>query len=115
MIELGKLEGAHEQFAKRNIRVVVASPEEPQDAESVVATQKDFPHLVVVADGKGNMIKSLGAVHAGHAPGGGDTAAPTTFIVDEAGKVRWIFRPDRFLTRLSPDEVLAAVNDAMRE
>ena len=47
------------------------------------------------------------------APDGGDTAAPTTLLVDGGGTVRWTFRPDRFLNRLSPSQVLAAVDKEM--
>ena len=35
---------------------------------------------------------------------------PTTFLVDGSGNVRWLFRPERFLVRLSPAELLAAVD-----
>ena len=40
----------------------------------------------------------------------GDADAPTTILVDGQGVVRWVFRPERFLTRLSPEELLAAVD-----
>jgi hypothetical protein len=31
-------------------------------------------------------------------------------LVDRQGTVRWTFRPERFLDRLSPDELLAAID-----
>jgi hypothetical protein len=49
----------------------------------------------------------------GREPAGSDTAAPTTFLVDGNGSVRWTFRPDRILTRLSPSELLAAIDKEM--
>ena len=52
-------------------------------------------------------------LHAHSAPDGGDTAAPTTILVDGSGTVRWTFRPDRVLNRLSPSQVLAAVDNKM--
>lgn len=107
MVELGQLEAAHAEFARRNTQVVVISLEGPADAR---ATQAQFPHLVVVSDAERNLATALGVVHEHSAPDGGDTAAPTTLLVDRSGVVRWLFRPDRFLTRLSPDQVLDAVD-----
>ena len=43
-------------------------------------------------------------------PQHGDTNAPTTILVDGDGKVRWFFRPDYFIVRLSPDEFLQAID-----
>jgi peroxiredoxin len=110
MIELGELEAKHDEFEKRKTRVVVVSIEGQETAQ---ATQKDFPHLVVVADANRNLSSALDVVHANSALEGGDTAAPTTVIVDGSGTVRWIFRPDRFFRRLSPAEVLEALDKHM--
>ena len=107
MIELGELEAQHAEFEKRKTRVVVVSVE---DQETAQATQKDLPHLVVVADSNRKLSTALDVLHADSAPGGGDTAAPTTFIVDGSGIVRWTFRPDRIFRRLTPAEVLEAVD-----
>jgi peroxiredoxin len=108
MIELGELEAKHEEFAKRKTRVVVVSME---DQETAQLTQKDFPHLVVVADADRKLASALEVVHANSAPEGGDTAAPTTVIVDGNGVVRWVFRPDRIFRRLSPAEVLEKLDE----
>ncbi len=110
MIELGQLEGSWQEFAKRNVKVVVVSVE---DQNAARATQADFPHLVVVSDADRKLAISLAVIHPHAAPGGGDSAAPTTILVDGGGTVRWVFRPDRVLTRLSPSEVLAAVDREM--
>ena len=40
-----------------------------------------------------------------------DTNAPTTFLVDGSGYVRWVYRPDRFIERLSADELLQAISE----
>ncbi len=108
MIELGQLEAAYGEFEKRKVRVVAISLD---DQESTKAMQADFPHLVVVSDAERSMSKALEVIHPQSGADGGDTAAPTTIIVDGSGTVRWTFRPDRFLRRLSPDEVLAAVSE----
>jgi|SRR5579864_3936336 len=110
MSELGQLEAHWQDFEKRNVHVVVVSVE---DREKAKATQTDFPHLVVVSDAGRNLSQSFDVIHPGSAPDGGDTAAPTTILVDGGGKVRWTFRPDRVLTRLSPSELLAAVDKTM--
>ena len=107
MIELGQLEGQQAEFAKRKARVVVASLEGPEEAK---ATQKDFPHLVVIADPSRKLAEAVEVIHRQSAPDGGDTTAPTTLVMDGKGTVRWMFRPDRVFRRLSPDEVLAALD-----
>ena len=112
MIELGQLERHHEEFARRNARVIVVSLEDEKDAQ---ATQKDFPHLIVVADKDAGLANALQVLHRQAGPGGGDTIAPTTLLVDGAGRVRWTFRPDTFFRRLSPAEIVEAVDKHMGE
>jgi len=107
MVELGELEKRHEDFATRQVRVVVISND---DRETASATQSDFPHLVVVADVEQSLAKAVAVIHAGAGRNWKDTNAPTTFLVDGTGYVRWIFRPGRFTERLSPDELLAATD-----
>lgn len=108
MIELGELEARHADFDKRNARIVAVSLEDPA---TVAKTQEKFPHLKTVADGEGKLIDVVNVRHAQANPHGGDAAAPTTILIDRSGIVRWVFRPDRYLTRLSPDELLAAVDE----
>jgi peroxiredoxin len=110
MIELGQLEATWRDFAQRQVRVVVVSVEGREAAE---ATQAQFPHLVVVSDEERSLVGAVGVVHRRSAPGGGDSAAPTTLLVDGEGTLRWAFRPDRVLTRLSPAQLLAAIDREM--
>ena len=110
MIELVQLESRHEEFEKRKTRVVVVSLEGEEDAK---LTQAELPHLVVIADAERKLAEALDVVHPESNPEGGDTTAPTTLLVDGKGIVRWIFRPERFLKRLSPAEVLSAVDEHM--
>jgi len=49
-----------------------------------------------------------------HSPSGGITVSPTTILVDRRGQVRWVFRPTRFINRLTPAELLAAVDEHLR-
>lgn len=108
MIELVQLEKEHREFEKRGTRVVVVSLEEQDDAR---VTQQEFPHLMVVSDSNRNLAEAVKVVHPDSNPEGGDTTAPTTLLVDGRGQVRWVYRPQRYLTRLSPAEVLAAIDE----
>jgi peroxiredoxin len=110
MIELGQLESQWQEFEKRKVRVVVVSVEGLEEAK---ATRADFPHLVVVSDAERKLSEAVAVIHPGSGPDGGDTAAPTTLLIDGSGTVRWTFRPDRVLTRLSPAQLLAAIDKEM--
>jgi alkyl hydroperoxide reductase subunit AhpC len=108
MVELGELEKRHEEFAKRHIRVVAISNDDQSTAQE---TQADFPHLVMVSDAEQKMARAMQVIQPGAGPHHDDTNAPTTFIVDGTGKVRWLFRPERFISRLDPDDLLAAIDE----
>lgn len=110
MIELGQLEDHHDEFARHNARVIAVSLEDEKDAQ---ATQKDFPHLVVVADKEGGLANALQVMHPEAGPDGDDTIAPTTLLIDGSGSVRWTFRPDTFFRRLSPAEIVEAIDKHM--
>ena len=84
MIELGQLERRHEDFARRNTRVVVISMEGLDLAKK---THADFPHLVVLADEGRGLSNAAALIHAHAKPDGGDADAPTTILVDQKGVV----------------------------
>ena len=108
MTELGELESHFQEFQNRKIpvEIVTISMDGREDAQK---SQAQFPHLKVVADTDQKMCQTLHVMH------GEDNAAPTTILVDGQGTVRWLFRPDRFLERLSPAQVLAAIDEHMPE
>ncbi len=110
MIELGQLEAQWQEFERRKVQVVVVSLEGRDDAQ---ATQAQFPHLVVVSDAERKLTEAAAVLHPHSAPGGGDTAAPTMFLIDVRGTVRWTFRPDNLMTRPSPSDLLAAIDRDM--
>jgi peroxiredoxin len=110
MVELGQLEGRHEDFARRNVRVIVISVEGPDDATT---TQKDHPHLLVLSDQGRGLSNAVQLIHEHAAPDGSDADTPTTILVDRHGTVRWLFRPSEVIERLSPDDVLQAVDQQM--
>ena len=94
------------KFEERKARVYVISLE---DRDTAAESVKEFPNLRVVADHEREMAKAFQVIHQGSAPDGGDSAAPTTVLVDGEGQVRWIYRPERVMTRLSPKELFAEV------
>jgi peroxiredoxin len=107
MIELGELEKRHQDFENRHVRIVAVSND---DQETAQKTQADFPHLVVVADAEQHMAKAVEVIHEKKGPQSSDTNVPTTFLINANGKVSRVLQPDHFITRLSPDDVLAAVD-----
>ena len=111
MIELGQLEEHHQEFEQRNVKTVAISLEDQEDSRQ---TQSQFPHLLIVSDAERKLSNAIEVIHPKSAPDGGDTSAPTTILVDGNGQVRWLYRPDRFLRRLSPAEVLAAVDQYLK-
>jgi peroxiredoxin len=108
MTELGELESHFQEFKKGNtsVQIVAISTDKREDAQE---SQAQLPHLKVVADTDQKMCQTLGVMD------GEDKAAPTTILVDGQGTVRWLFRPDRFLERLSPTELLDAIDKHMPE
>jgi peroxiredoxin len=110
MIELGQLEKEHQAFSDRKVRIMTISND---SLETAKATQKDFPHLLIASDADQKMARAFEVIHekAGH--DGKDTNAPTTIFVGNDGTVRWLYRPGSFFIRLSPEQVLAAVDGAM--
>ncbi|HVX16353.1 MAG TPA: hypothetical protein VHC22_34525 [Pirellulales bacterium] len=107
MIELGQLERREADFARRKARIVVSSIEGAEEAQQ---TQADFPHLLVLSDEERGLSNAVQLIHPHSTPEGGDTSAPTTIIVDEQGTVRWLYRSPSAIARLSPDEVLEALD-----
>lgn len=82
--------------------------------EDTARSQEKFPHLVVLSDGEQTLTRAAEVLAPQHSPAGGETAAPTTILIDRQGQVRWVFRPDYYLHRLSPDELLAALQKHLR-
>jgi peroxiredoxin len=111
MTELVQLERRHEEFPKRNARVLVVSVEGPDLARK---TQADFPHLTVLSDEGRGLSEAAGLIHPHAAPDGGDADVPTTILVDRRGIVRWLYRSPSVIARLSPDQVLEAIDRELR-
>src|SRR5437016_264505 len=111
MTELVQLERRHDEFPERHARVTAVSVEGLDDARK---TQADFPHLTVLSDEGRGLSEAAGLIHPHAAPDGGDTDVPTTILVDRRGTVRWLYRSPSVVARLSPDEVLQAIDQYLR-
>lgn len=111
MTELVQLERRHDDFSKRNVRVLVVSVEGLDLARK---TQADFPHLSVASDEALSLTHASGLIHKGAGPEGQDIDTPTTILVDKAGVVRWIYRSPSVIERLSPDELLGLIDQHLR-
>jgi peroxiredoxin len=107
MVELGQLEKHHVEFDAKKVRIVAVSLDDVKDTND---TQKQFPHLTILSDQDESLAKAADVIGIHHSPTGGTTVSPTTFLIDRSGKVRWLFRPDRYINRLSPQELLAAID-----
>jgi peroxiredoxin len=110
MVELGELEKNWQEFEKQKVKVVVISLDDMEDTK---ATQEEFPHLVVVSDEERKLSEAIDIIHQRSGPNGIDSAAPTTLLIDGNGTVRWLFRPDRVFDRLSPAQLLAAIDEKL--
>ena len=107
MTELGQLESHHQELDARGVRVVAASLDDPADSAE---TQKQFPYLTVVSDAEQSLAGAAELIAPQQSPSGGATLSPTTVLIDRRGQVRWVFRPERYLTRLAPADMLAAID-----
>jgi len=108
MVELGQLESHHQDFAARDTRIVAVSLDAQEDA---TRTAKKFPHLLIVSDEQGSISGAAEVIGPHHGPDGKETVSPTTILIDRRGQVRWVFRPERFIERLKPEEVLSRVDE----
>src|SRR2546425_10600051 len=102
MVELGQLESHHQDFAQRNTRIVAVSLDNQEDTAK---TATKFPHLVIVSDEQGSISGAAEVIGPHHGLDGKETLSPTTVLIDRRGLVRWVFRPDRYIERLKPEEV----------
>ena len=111
MFELDQLEKNHQAFADRKVRIIAISDDNQATTQE---TQGLFPHLMIVSDPLQSIAKAAEVTHPSMKPGGGDTNAPTTFLVDDKGYVRWWFRPERYIERASPEQLLAAIDETLK-
>jgi peroxiredoxin len=111
MVELGQLESRHSDFEKKNVRIVAVSLDSVEDTAEM---KKQFPDLIMISDAEANLSKAVEVLGPQRDQKGNETDSPTTILVDHNGQVRWVFRPDLVLRRLSPEELLKAIDEHLK-
>jgi peroxiredoxin len=106
MTQLTELDSHHADFERAGAEVVVVSVE---DLEKASQTKRDFPHLTVVSDKEQELSKAIDLINQAASPEGADIAAPTIILLDGAGQVRWLHRPERIIARPSAKELVAKI------
>lgn len=81
-----------------------------EGVEEARQSQAEAPHLIVLSDSDRHLTNAAQVIHSRSSPTGGDTSAPTTVLIDTEGRVRWVFRPNRHIERISVVDLLAAID-----
>ena len=108
MIELGEFERESQRFADLGVTVICVSLD---DLEIAAEVQRRFPSLLAVSDHRREITTGLDLLMRSPTGIGGEVVAPTTLLVDAQGTVRWLYRPENIIERLSTQEVLARVTE----
>lgn len=108
MAELQGLQSRYPDFERRGVRVVAVAVDPVEtNAEVVKNLELDYR---VLADPQLRAIDAYGLRH----PGGGDghdIARPASFLIDEAGIVRWRNLTSNYRMRPRAEEILAQIQD----
>ncbi len=119
MTELGELRKHWQGILDRRVDVVAVSVEPPAVSEAL--RRKIGVGIRFVSDERGTLMD---AVHirdrdalpppliTGRQPDGDsrDLFMSTSFLLDEQGTIRWIYRPDTYRVRAPAREVLRAID-----
>ena len=93
---------------------------DPPEISEALRRKLDLP-VRILCDVQGTLMDPLGIRHDGGMPPAliagevakvnpsSDIFLATTFLLDEEGVIRWIYRPDTYRMRASVDEILAAI------
>jgi peroxiredoxin len=100
---------------------VAAVSVDPPEISEALRRKLDLP-IRILSDVHGTLMDPLGIRHDGGMPPAlvaGEVAKvnpskdlflTTTFLIDEQGVIRWIYRPDTYRMRASVDELIAAID-----
>jgi peroxiredoxin len=105
--ELRELERQHGDFDQKQVKLYVISND---DLTAAKQTQAEMPHLIVLSDADQSAARALQLIHPRASNTGEDTNAPTTILVDDQGKVRWIARNRNFLQRFTTKQLLDVID-----
>lgn len=120
MTELGQLREHYQDILSRGVEVVAISVDPPEESEAL--RRRVGLGIRFLSDTTGSLMDMLGIRDSGGLPpplvAGAQTAArssrdiflATTFLLDEAGVIRWIYRPDSYRVRAPAAELLRAID-----
>ena len=90
--------------------MIAISVDSPADSARLRRSQGyTFP---ILSDEHEDVIRKWDLVHARGRQDGADISRPAEFLIDPAGKVRWVNLTEDFVVRARPEAALAAI-DAM--
>lgn len=114
-VELAQLRKRYDDIAARGVDVVAISVDPPET--SAALSERMGGRIEFVSDAEGTLLDQLGVRDRGGLPGpfakgreSRDIFLPTTFLLDEQRRVRWVYRPDTYRVRATPDEIVAAID-----
>jgi peroxiredoxin len=115
-----------ERYLEGKVQIVGVSVEPPEEGKKFLDRvtrdcQEDRPHISLdpypvrlLTDPDAILIRAVGTANEGH--WAGTIAAPVTYVVDPAGKVKWAYVSDSAADRPSPVALVkAAVSIASGE
>ena len=100
---------------------MVAVSVDPPDISEALRRRLELP-IRILSDVDGTLMDPLHIRHDGGMPPAliaGEVAKvnpskdiflTTTFLLDERGVIRWVYRPDTYRMRASVDEIVAAID-----
>jgi peroxiredoxin len=116
--ELGQLREHWQEILDRRVDVVAVSVDPPEISEKLRG--KIGVGIRFVSDERGTLMDDLHVRHRNAMPprlisgrpsdGKRDLFLSTTFLLDEVGVIRWVYRPDTYRVRAPARELLRAID-----
>jgi peroxiredoxin len=115
--ELGELRKHYEEIIDRRVEVLAVSVD-PPDVQEALRRKLDL-HIRFLSDASGSLMDVLHIrdrdalpppMMAGFTRESRDIFLPTTFLLDERGIVRWVYRPETYRVRAPASEVLRQID-----
>jgi len=115
--ELGELRKHWQEILDRRVEVVAVSVDPPDVSERL--RQKLGLAIRFLSDERGTLMDALNVRHRDGMPpsfithratGGRDLFLSTTFLLDAAGVIRWVYRPDTYRVRAPARDIVRAID-----
>jgi peroxiredoxin len=115
---MGQLREHWQEILDRRVDVVAVSVDPPEISEKL--RRKIGVGIRFISDERGTLMDDLHVRHRNAMPprlisgrpsdGNRDLFLSTTFLLDEAGVIRWVYRPDTYRVRAPARELLRAID-----